>query len=349
MKKRQIRDVAKILGVSIATISRAINNRYGISRATRERILAKLEEISYQPNFVAKSLSLRKTSTIGVVIPGIEYPFFPEIVMGMERVASRANYQIILCHSNEDLEKEGKEIQVLLNKRVDGLIVAPVQGKGGAKMFRDVLMKDSVPFVLITRYFKTIPTHYVGCDDRMGAHLAAQHLLKLGHKRIACILDRYEISPCHDRLAGYKDALREHGEPFKGELVTKAMRTLEGGHQAMRNLLVMEPPPTAVFCMNDMVAVGALRAVEEHNLKVPDDISLVGFDDVFWASLIEPPLTTVFQPKREIGEKAAELLLEEMERRESVAPRTRKPARLFLEPALVVRESTMAVKNKPGV
>ena len=183
MNRKRLKDLAKILKVSTATISRAINDRYGISKPTKERILEKLKEFNYQPNFIAKSLSLRKTSTIGVVIPTIEYSFFPELVRGIETAASRKNYQIILCHSNEDLEKESKEIQILLNKRVDGLIIAPVQGKGGGKTYRDLLTQESVPFVLITRYFKTIPTHYVGCNDRKGAYLAIKYLLELGHKR----------------------------------------------------------------------------------------------------------------------------------------------------------------------
>ena len=346
MNKKRLKDIAKILKVSTATISRATNDRYGISKRTREKILKKLKKINYQPNFIAKSLSQRKTSTIGVVIPSIEYSFFPELVRGIEAVASRKNYQIILCHSNESLNKENKEIQILLNKRVDGLIIAPVQGKSGARIYRDLLIKESVPFVLVTRYFKTVPTNYVGCDDRKGGYLAVKHLLELGHTRIAHIVGRHGISPYYDRLVGYKNALRDYGKHFDKKLIVtvKNMLNPDSGYQAMQKLLNMDNPPTAIFSMNDLIAVGALRASEDHNLKVPGDISLVGFDDVFWASLIKPSLTTISQPKSEIGEKSAELLLEEIKHKELSKTHKNKPRKIFLEPKLIVRESTANIK-----
>ncbi|MBU1855406.1 MAG: LacI family transcriptional regulator [Verrucomicrobia bacterium] len=347
-EQKRLRDVARMLKVSTATVSRALNNRYGIKRETRAKILKKIEALGYRPNLVAKGLRVRKTSTIGVVIPNIEYSFFPELIRGIEAVASRNNYQIILCHSNEDLEKERQEILALLSKRVDGLIVAPVQGRGGMKTYRDALSRETFPLVLVTRYFRAMAHQYVGCDDRHGGYLATKHLVDMGHVRIAHVTGKEDISPYHDRLAGYRDALRKHKLAIETDLVRQTPATFDGGYRTMRELLHLKRPPSAVFAANDLMAVGALRAAEADGLKVPNDVAVVGFDDIFWAPLVKPALTTVCQPKREIGHKAAEMLLRDIARRESERPGRFDPTRLFLEPTLSMRESSQSKPPEQG-
>jgi LacI family transcriptional regulator len=300
-------DIAKKLGVSPMTVSRALRGGAEVSEKTRRRVLRCAQELGYRPNRWARSLVTRKTAMIGVVIPDISHSFFAEVTRGVEEVMSPAGYNLLLCDSCLDPEKEKDEIDMLVTSRVEGLIVASEQPEDSPGTFQR-LRESGVPFVLVDRYFRRCNFPAVVVDDVEVGRLATQHLIALGHRRIAHIRGP-EFSPAALRYRGYQDALRACKIPINKKWVVPGRFDIESGSEAARLLLKADPAPTAIFAGNDPMAIGALRACREAGFEVPGDVSIVGAGNIEGSHHPNPFLTTMDWPRKELGRAAATILL----------------------------------------
>ncbi len=320
--------IAEKTGVSQVTVSRALNNRPRISERTRERILAEAKRLNYRPNAVARALAMKRTHSLGLVIPDITNPFVSEVTKHIENSAIAGGYSLLMCITDNSLEKEETSIHTLMERRVDGIIINHPQSYDEGECFRE-LRREGVPFVLVG-WTKGMEADYVMVDLAEGAYQAVGHLINLGHKRIAYVRG----GNGHHRLMGYKKALGEHGLEFDEELVVRCGPAMEDGAEATRKILAMKDRPTAIFALNDFLAIGVMDALDAAGLKVPDDMAVVGFDDVMLASHLKVPLTTVAQPKEQLGKLAIEILLEKIEKK------TKELRQVMLKPKLVIRESS---------
>jgi LacI family transcriptional regulator len=325
--------IAGELGVSITTVSKVLNNRADISAATRTRVLAKVEELGYQRNAVARSLSLRRTHTLGIVIPDLMHSFFVEIIAGIEPVASVRGYGLLLCSSAEDVRKERAELEMLRGRQVDGIVLASTSGSGNSDMLRD-LVKHGTTLVMIDRDdHPTVKCHRVLTDDRRVGELATSHLVELGRRAVAHISGP-PIAHAKRRERGWREALEQRGiTPRDGWLAPGGFMESDG-YRAMKRLLTVKPRIDAVFAANDPAAIGAMKAVWEAGLSVPGDIAIVGVGDIALGDLLRVPLTTVGWSRQEQGRHAAELLLNGLDLEEDV------PQRIVIPPRLIVRESS---------
>lgn len=326
-------DVARRAGVSVTSVSHVINNTRPVSDELRQRVLAAMEELGYQPNQLARSLRRGQSHTLGIIIPDNVNPFFAEVARGIEDFSFQNGYSLILCNSDSDLQKELHYAGVLVEKQVDGIVFVAA----GHSMEQVVgLQRRQVPVVVVDRELQGVAADTVLADNQRGGWLATRHLLDLGHRRIGCITGPSDLTPSADRVAGYRQALAEAGLPVAEELVVRGDFHYEGGYRAAQQLLSLPDPPTALFACNDLMAVGAIRGAADLGRSVPADLSVVGFDDISLASYTNPPLTTVAQPMYEIGALAARLLTERIGGLQ-IAPR-----RYVLNVRLVVRRSTAA-------
>jgi LacI family transcriptional regulator len=325
--------IAGELGVSITTVSKVLNNHDDISQATRARVLAKVEELGYRPNAVARSLTLRRTHTLGIVIPDLMHSFFVEIVAGIEPIASKRGYGLLLCSSGEDPEKERAELQMLRGRQVDGIVLASAQGSANAELLLQ-LRRLGIGLVMIDRDDYTgVPCHRVLTDDEQVGALATTHLADHGRRAIAHI-GGPQIVHAKRREKGWRDALRARGIKPAADWIVRAGFMEADGYGAMKRLLAVRPRIDAVFAANDPAAIGAMKAVWEAGLRVPDDIAVVGAGDIAHGDLLRVPLTTVSWSRTELGRHAADLLLDRLEE-----PADDPPRRVILPPTLVVRES----------
>jgi DNA-binding LacI/PurR family transcriptional regulator len=327
-----IKDIARVARVSHSTVSRALQNPNAVNEQTGERIREIARSMGYRPNVIGRSLATQRTHTIGVVVTTVADPFVAEVVTGIEDVAQRDNYAVFLANSNADPEREIGVVRSFGDRRVDGVVV--MASRVGA-MYLPLLNELHVPIVLIDNQHPGRFAHSISIDDREGARTAVRHLLDLGHRRIGYIGDRYGLQSDDDRFAGYRDELERAGADVGSELVAHGNGRAEGGLTAAGRLLALREPPTAVFCYNDMTAMGALRCLHDHGMQVPKDISVIGFDDLPISTFLQPPLTTIRQPKAEMGRDAAATLLK-LIRGETVDVRTR------VQGTLVLRSSTAA-------
>ncbi len=333
-----IREVAEAAGVSIATVSRVVSgSEHRVSAATRSRVLAAVARLRYQPNLVAQGLKNRVTRTIGLIVPDISNPFFPAIVRGIEDVANQAGLAVLLCNTYEDLSKERNYLALLQKRMVDGLIFATV---GANTEHLRMLRRQRMPAVLIARAPGGVDMDAVLVDNRRGEREAVEHLLRLGHRRIAFIGGPAILPVAGERLAGYRDALGAAGIRFDPALVFDGGFRPEGGAAAVEALLRRRVKFTAIVAANDLMATGAMEYLHRRGRRLPGDVAVVGFDDITFASLVEPPLTTVAQPKYQMGRLAMERLLELLNGGAS------RPRRLVLEPRLVVRKSCGATLKR---
>jgi len=326
-----MRDVAQRAGVSISTVSHVVNETRHVSDELRGRVLAAIRELGYQPNTLARSLRRGKTHTIGMIIPDNANPFFAEVARGVEDTSFELGYSVILCNSDGDLHKELMYTSVLAEKRVDGIIFVAA---GVSTEHIRALKAQRIPLVVVDRDIPGVAVDSVLTDNARGGELATRHLLELGHRRIGCIAGPSDVTPSADRVAGYRQVLEEFGLPVDERLIVKGDFQYETGCRAMHSLLTLDNPPTAVFACNDMMAIGAIWEAFELRRHVPDEVSVVGFDDVRLASLTNPPLTTVAQPKYEMGALVTKLLVERM--RDLDMPARRR----VLDVSIMVRQST---------
>jgi len=293
-----LRDVAGAAGVSIATVSRVLTGARPSAPATRARVLAAAAELDYRPSGPARALKLRRSRTLGLLVTDIENPYFPEIVRAVEDAAHERGFAVLLCNATDDPRRELAYINLLLERRVDGIIVAA--SRVGAR-HAALLARAPVPVVLVNSEAPRSGLPAITSDNRGGARLAAEHLLALGHRRIGHITAPRTNAAAAARLSGVRDALRRAGLPPELLEIAEGDGRVAGGERAMSELLARRAVPTAVVCYNDLTAIGAMRAVARAGRSVPGDISLVGFDDIELAQWTDPPLTTVAQPKRDMG------------------------------------------------
>jgi len=327
-----MKDVAELAGVSASTVSHVLNGTRKVSEDTRERVRLAIEELGYEPNLLAKSLKVSRTFTIGLLISDIQNPFFTSVIRGAEDVALSRGYHLFLCNTDEDPNREDEYVRELSKKRVDGLIVASSASRRDHAL---QLRLEDVPFVFMDREVEGIEADTVSVDNRLGMRLIAEHLTQLGHERVGMVSGPLEKSSGHERYHGLRDALADLGLPLHDSLVRFGDFRVSGGREAAEELLRLPEPPTALVVSNNQMTLGALLAVRELGLRVPDDVSVVSFDDMEWAPLANPPLTALAQPTYEMGATAARMLLNKIEKKA-----TGSPSKLFMEPELVVREST---------
>jgi LacI family transcriptional regulator len=326
-----IKDVAREAKVSVGTASQALGDSPAVRESTRHRVLAVAKRLRYQPSALARGLVTRRTHTVGLLISDIANPFFIRAVRAVEDVAQEKGYNVILCNTDEDPTKETQYLRVLVEKRVDGIILATTAGS--LQAVRDVRWRR-IPLVLFDRELPGIATNVVKVDGVLGGRLGTEHLLGLGHRRIAIIHGPVVRSTGAERLQGYLLALRAAGVRPDPALIREGNFKQDSGRELARQLLDLSPRPTALFCTNNLMTVGALQALGERGVRIPSDLSLVGYDDMEWWTLTHPPLTTVGQPVYELGSEAMRLLLEEIE-----AKGRRRRQRVVLKPELLTRKS----------
>jgi len=328
-----IKDIAKKAKVSANTVSKALNNKSGVSNKTRDRILKIAEDLGYLPNVLAKNLRLSQTKTIGVIISDNSNPFFAHMIKGIQDVAREAGYHIVLYNTEENPDFEEEAIDLLLELRVAGLLITPTQKK------IDYILKLKqlhMPFILLVRHLEEVVTHYVVTDNVIGGYIATKRLVNRGHQKIVFINGPYENSAAKERFRGYQRALEENKIVFNESLVQWGNLNMEDGYNAMRRILAKERPPLGVFLFSDYVAIGAMRAAREKNLRIPGEVSIVGYDDIDFVKYLDVPLTTVYQHKYGIGKKGAEILINIVEGKLSNEEAFQ---RVLLQPRLVVRAS----------
>lgn len=327
-----IYEVARAAGVSTATVSRALNGSGQVAERTRHRITEAIAALGYQPNHVARSLVLKATHTIAVLLPDITNPFFPALVKGVQLAADEQGYAVLLAHTGGDPAKEESYFQVLRGQHVDGvllvgLVSAPESLRG--------LVGHGLPVVTLDRPIDLPGSATVRVDHKAGGRIATEHLLKLGHRRIAHIAGPMGLNVSQQRLDGYRRALLTQGWVFDERLVAHGDFSEDGGYRGIEELLRSHVRFTALFAANDLSAIGAMTALREHGLHVPDDVSVVGFDDIHLASYTSPKLTTIRQPIYDMGRAAATLLIEARRKEVSLNDKT-----MIFAAELVVREST---------
>lgn len=336
MAKTSIKDIARAAGISHSTVSRALNDSPLVNAETKSRIRRLAQELGYSPDATARSLVMGRTCTVGVVVTTIADPFAAVVVDGIERTAYAHGYSLILAASNDEPEREIAAVEMLRSKRVDSVIVT--SSRVGA-LHQARLGSAGVPVILLNSHSKqqTPNAYSVRVDDTYGGRLATEHLLSLGHRRIAHVTGPEGHSPSADRLDGYRNALADAGVEYAPAYVISGTGQLDGGHQALQLLLKLPERPTAVFCYNDMTAIGLLSAARKAGVVVPRDMAVVGFDDIPLAAYVAPALTTVAQPMFELGERAMQMALVLMGR-EGVIPCD--VTDVILQGQLIVREST---------
>lgn len=334
-----MRDVAERAGVSVTTVSHVINKTRPVSDELRKRVLAVMAELGYQPNLLARSLRRGQTHTIGVIVPDSADPYFAEVARGIEDASLKQGYSIILCNSDNDLDKGQFYINVLTEKQVDGILFVSVDVS--TDHIR-ALQARRMPLVLVEREVVGVEADSVTTDNAKGGWLATQHLLDLGHRRIGCIAGPSDFTPSAERVTSYHRALKEAGIPMDKALIITGDFQHKSGYQAARRLLTMDDPPTAIFACNDVMAVAAMSAAAELGQQVPTDLSVVGFDDVRLAAFANPPLTTIVRPKFEMGSLAVTMLLERIH--DTDLP----PRQHMLDTSLLIRKSSAPLAAELG-
>jgi len=326
-------DIARDLKVSVVTVSKVLRNQGRISDATRKRVLQHAKKLNYQMNWVARSLVTRRTYTIGLLLPEFAHPFFAEIARAVARTVRPHGYHVVISSFEEDPELEASEVDCLLGRQVDGLIIASAQPSRCVDMF-ERLQQRKIPYVLIDRPVAGLRACFVGVDNLAIGRLATKHLIARGCSRIGHLRGP-EMGIAVDRLEGYRRALAQSGLPTLPSYIVAGGHGDATGYEGMRKMLNAPPAPDGVFCYNDLVAMGAMRAILEAGLKLPDDIALVGAGNVQYCDVLAVPLTTVDQGTCRIGVLAAELLIARIS-----SKRPMRSKKILIPPRLVEREST---------
>ncbi|MFP3126389.1 LacI family transcriptional regulator [Ectobacillus funiculus] len=324
-----IYDVAEKAGVSISTVSKVLNETGSIAEKTRQKVRETMRDLNYQPS-VAASVK-KRIQTIGLLIPSIANPFMAEVARSIEDHVKKFGFSLMVCSTDNNLENEIEYISILKQKYVDGIIIAT--GLKNHKVIRE-LMNAELPVVLLSRDIPSLAIDTVLVDDFLGGYEATQYLMGLGHRKIAMVTESMNLSVVRARVQGYRQALEEAGLEYDENLVLLNNSTFDAGKHATQELLDVSEPPTAIFASTEFLAIGAVKSARELGLHVPEDLSIVGFDDTILATVCDPPLTTIAQPIQEMGKRVVELLVDEIERPKEIKQR------IVLSPKLVVREST---------
>jgi DNA-binding LacI/PurR family transcriptional regulator len=328
-----ITDVAHRAGVTAATVSNVLTGRVAVSEKTRARVIKAIDELGYRPNLVARGLALGKTFTIAIVVPTITNPFFAEVVEEVGRVADQNDFQLLLCTTYRSIEQGKRHLERMSSRWVDGFIIM-----GMAADISDVLTveQQGKPVVLCVwnQDPQTQSLPIVDIDFRYAGEIATRHLIEYSHRRIAIII---EEPVQHSRLVGYELTLSAAGIPITSSYIVTGDSTFESGYHATMELLTLPEPPTAIFAGNDLMAMGAIEAVLAQGLSVPDDVSIIGVDDIIQAVHTHPPLTTISTPKREMAYAATEMLLRSID---GLEKKSDEPIEMLIRPHLVIRQST---------
>lgn len=337
--KVTIQSIAKKLGISVTTISRVLNGlgeQYRISKKTIELVTTTAEKLNYSPNNIAKGLRLKKSSTIGLIVPDITNIWFAQLALGIENEARKYNYNIFLCNSNDNLKVEKKSISLLQNWMVDGIIIAPI-GLESEHLIK--VSNRGTPVVLIDRFFEGIDLPYISSNDYEGSLEANQYLIDNGHKKIACFQGIVGTSPNNQRVEGYKQALKNNNIVFDSELVMGTDFGFNNGYTCAKKLIknLAKTKITAIFSTGNQITLGLLKAFKEEGIRIPNDISIVSFDEQVYSDLLFTPLSTVSHMNENLGDIALKMVLDQFDKNIKA-----KPKNVVLKSKLIIRDS---VKN----
>lgn len=327
----KIEDVARQAGVSTATVSRVLSGKPYVSDDLRERVMDAVNNLNYRPSRVARSLRVQRSSIIGLIVSDIQNPFFTAVVRAVEDTAYQQKYSVFLCNSDEDTEKETMYLELMVAEHVAGVILSPTLGQND--IYRH-LAEAGVPAVAIDRRVTNVEIDSVLVDNLGGALAVVRHLLEMGHRRIGAVIGTPASSTGEERLRGYAQALQSYGIAVEPELIRTGMPRIAGGHEFTNELLSLPNPPTALFTGNNLLTIGALSAIHQRGLRIPEDIALAAFDEMEWTAFVRPALTVVAQPTYDLGRIAVELLLQRMEDPD------RPHQEVVLPPTVRIREST---------
>lgn len=326
-----IKDIAREVNVSVSTISRVLNNKPDVSEETKIKVEKAIKEMGYNPNRIARGLVLKKTNSIGLVIPDINNPFFPEIIKGVERTAKKLGYSLILCNTDNDKKEERESISLLRSKQVDGIILSlSLENKAVLKE----LEKEKFPIVQIDRQIKDSIYPAVTIDNKRSAYIATEYLIKQGHRKIGHVTGDLSTETALNRLKGYKLALKDHNITIKEEWILEGDYSIESGKEMMEKIIKLKDRPTALFFANDLMAFGAYETIFKYNYSIPEDFSIIGHDNIEITSFVRPGLTTMDQPKYRLGEIAAKNLISIIENKDKKAFQN-----VILKNAMIVRDS----------
>jgi LacI family transcriptional regulator len=327
-----LKDIANDLNVSVMTVSKVVRGCADVGAETRTRVLARIKELNYQPNWVARSLAARRTFMIGLIVPDLMHSFFAEIAKGVSATIRPLGYDVVICNSEEDSDVESSEVDRLLARQVDGLLLASAQAPSSLNLFERIEARG-VPYVLIDRRFADANAPYVGADDEAIGRLATRHLIERGCRRIAHIAGP-PITPGVGRRKGYQDALAAAGIAVPDSYVVHASDDASA-YLAVRGLLALDPRPDAIFGYNDPTAAGAMKAILEAGIAIPREIKVIGVGNVHYSDLLRVPLSTIDQSSTAIGQQAADMLIK------SIGSKRKRPSKaVLIDPILVPREST---------
>ncbi|MGB6721535.1 MAG: LacI family DNA-binding transcriptional regulator [Terracidiphilus sp.] len=333
----RMKDIARDLGLSIVTVSKVLRNHPDISEGTRKRVLKRMRELNYQPNFAARALITGRTWTIGLVVPDLLHPFFAHIAKELSVEVRKQGYSLFISSSNEDPELEQQEIEQLLARRVDVMLIASAQWT--LESFRRIEEME-IPYILLDRQIAGLEANFVGVDDRVVGMLATTHLVEQGCKRIAHIRGP-EVSTAMGRLEGYRQALASYDmTPLPGHIISTGTsgdhRGERSGYESASKLLANKLRPDGIFCFNDPVALGAMRSILDAGLRIPEDIAVVGCGNLSYSDFLRVPLSSVDQGSKAIGKHAAALALQLAQNKTTMQPKSE-----FIRPHLVVRASSL--------
>ncbi len=327
--------MARLAGVSPTTVSRVINHKGKTNKATEDRVWQAITKLNYQPNLLARSLRSQKSRLIGFLVIDIESPFFGRLVKYIEEAANRKGYNLILCNVGENPKKEKEYLEILIQRQVEGIIFSRVSDE--SVLFKTPQL-SKIPYVVLDRNLEKEEAPTVKLDNFKAGMLAAQHFLELGHRNFACLSGPLKIQICRERLEGFVNALEKAGISWRDIIVLEGNFKMDGGKEGMKKILALPHHPTAIFCMNDLMALGALQAIREKGFSVPRDFSLIGVDNTILGEFSDPPLTTIAQSFDQMAKASITLLVKLIE-----GKKVRKK-QIALQPQLVVRLSTTSRK-----
>ncbi|MDQ2657149.1 MAG: LacI family transcriptional regulator [Bacteroidota bacterium] len=338
--KTTIHDIAKKLNITASTVSRALKDHPRISAETKKAVQRTALKMNYQPNHIAAALRNGRSNIIGIIVPTADRSFFSSVIRGVEEIANRSHYNVMICQTYDIYQKEVDTVEALLNARVDGIIASHGKETVNFDHFRKIKNKG-IPLILFDRVSEEVEVSNVVIDDYLGGYKATEHLIQQGCKRIAHFTSTRKISIFKERMRGYREALETHGLEFDKNLVVESNMQLEGGRNSMLKLIDGGQSPDAVFSSSAYGAMGALQILKEKNLRVPDDVALVAFSNEPFTSFTEPALSTVDQHPMRMGNAAAEIFLHEI----TVQNNKYIPQKIVLNPELIVRASSLKLKQ----
>jgi LacI family transcriptional regulator len=336
MKRATLKEVARLAGVSTATVSNVLNETKFVSEEVKEKVNSAIQELNYETNIVAKSLRVKESRIIGLLISDISNPFFSILVRGIENELAKSNYSILLNNTDSSVEKEDTYLKMLIGKRVDGLIISSAGNTGD--YFRS-MEKTGVPMVFLNRCPDFLISDVIMTNNIKGAYSATEHLIRHGYEKIAIITGPTSISTGKDRLIGYKRALEDYSIAESDELVKEGSFNTESGYKKMKELMEQDYKPDAVFISNNSMTFGAYKYLKESGHTVPDQVAVIGYDDFDWAEIVEPPITTVRQPAYDLGVHAAKLILARIIKKQV------KREMMYMDPTLIIRRSCGCVED----